>query len=558
MMLNNDYVQELMLYILYNNKLPGDSDKFEDGTLMLEFLEKNKEIIYKNESNDNNVNVLINCIKNVESDYFKENYKKKISLVNPYKEEFDSHFRAKNFAPRKQRISKVKKALTREDYVNELLTYISQNKHLPDGKVLFSNGRPMRKYLLTHARGIYRNKNDEKSALLVKELSSIDAHLFDNIYEVSEEPVVPEEKIEKVKTEVKISKPKEEISEFERRLLEVYYDIDDFEKYGTSVPIKFEDGMKIRDWVLENKNKINEIGNNVTDKIINHYFNEKNDFASVLQEVSNYIIKNNYKFPFNDFTLSSGTLFSDWFKQNRNRINDYIKYDDRRAKIVIGFYYNGIKYDFFEEKIAKIYKELKSDSIDKSDISWVNSNGDNLILRQNFDDRIKLIVEKLLPNYLTFEKAVGEITAIFNKHSFEDVDEQNIKLSNGVSVKSWVKKNKVKLVLNRFIDDDVYSICREFEDCGYKFSKNVYLSHEKKLNEVLIALKSLKRIPRGEDSIRFSDGTKIGRFLDFSRVKIYTDDNFMAQMLVQRLLEIEPGYFDFTKKSITKRKVLKK
>ena len=67
MAISNENIQDLVMFVLTNNRLPEDGDLFIDGSSMKDFLEKNLETIYKNEGNDGEINLLISLIKNWES-----------------------------------------------------------------------------------------------------------------------------------------------------------------------------------------------------------------------------------------------------------------------------------------------------------------------------------------------------------------------------------------------------------------------------------------------------------------------------------------------------------
>lgn len=52
MAINNEKIQDLVMFVLTSNRLPKEGDLFMDGSSMKDFLEKNLEAIYKNEDND--------------------------------------------------------------------------------------------------------------------------------------------------------------------------------------------------------------------------------------------------------------------------------------------------------------------------------------------------------------------------------------------------------------------------------------------------------------------------------------------------------------------------
>lgn len=201
---------------------------------------------------------------------------------------------------------------------------------------------------------------------------------------------------------------------------------------------------------MENKSKFMEINSAMSNKVLNYYFKNADSFSEVVQEVCDYLDKNNYKFPFEDMSLNSGELFSEWFKSNRNKIDNYVRYNDSRVKLILGCYYASLKSNF-ENMISKVFSSINDGTLDKELIKWVNDNGDAIILRQKFDDRLVLIARKLLTNYITFDQGIKEVTALFNKYSFAEMKEKNIRLSNGILVKTWISKRKVILLVNVFL-----------------------------------------------------------------------------------------------------------
>ena len=70
MAINNEKIQDLVMFVLTSNRLPKEGDLFMDGSSMKDFLKKNLETIYKNEGNDGEINLLISLIKNIDSEFF--------------------------------------------------------------------------------------------------------------------------------------------------------------------------------------------------------------------------------------------------------------------------------------------------------------------------------------------------------------------------------------------------------------------------------------------------------------------------------------------------------
>lgn len=68
---NLNYIFELILFILYEDKIPTLGDKFSDGTSMGKYMMQNREFIYEGESNDY-IGVLNALIRQKEPDYFND------------------------------------------------------------------------------------------------------------------------------------------------------------------------------------------------------------------------------------------------------------------------------------------------------------------------------------------------------------------------------------------------------------------------------------------------------------------------------------------------------
>lgn len=68
---NLNYIFELILFVLYEDKIPTLNDKFSDGTSMGKYMMHNREFIYEGESNDY-IGVLNVLIRQKEPDYFND------------------------------------------------------------------------------------------------------------------------------------------------------------------------------------------------------------------------------------------------------------------------------------------------------------------------------------------------------------------------------------------------------------------------------------------------------------------------------------------------------
>ena len=560
MAINNENIQDLVMFVLTNNRLPEDGDLFIDGSSMKDFLKKNLETIYKNEDNDSEVNLLISLIENIDSEFFSLGYREEKDIYDDnfrnMISSFEKSYQDKNVNNHrrpivvKERKKEVHK-LNFFDFVRELTSYIEHHNELPGTNKFFSDGKTSMKYFLVkNKEKIYLNKKDRKDLdLLKKTIQNVFPNFFSDV-EISDDII---EDTSPIIQEKASPKKNVKVSTFDLRLQELYYDIIDSEKYGYNCSIRFSDGAKKKEWVMENISKLMEINNAMSNKVLNYYFKNTDSFSEVVQEVCDYLDKNNYKFPFEDMSLNSGGLFSEWFKSNRNKIDNYVRYNDSRVKLILGCYYASLKSNF-ENMISEVFSSINDGTLDKELIKWVNDNGDAIILRQKFDDRLVLITHKLLTNYITFDQGIKEVTALFNKYSFAEMKEKNIRLSNGILVKTWISKRKSDITCKRFSDDvcDVYCNIK-YGDGDDIFKKECFLNYEAKLYEAFVILKSLNNVPRRGDNVRFSDGTNVGNFLDFSKSKIYESDNLMAQVLAARISKMEPHYYDETIIGIEKR-----
>ena len=326
MAINNEKIQDLVMFVLTSNRLPKEGDLFMDGSSMKDFLEKNLEAIYKNEDNDGEINLLISLIENIDSEFFSLGYREEKDIYDDnfhhMISSFEKSYQDKNVNNHrrpivvKERKKEVHK-LNFFDFVRELTSYIEYHNELPGTNKLFSDGKTSMKYFLAkNKEKIYLNKKDRKDLdLLKKTIQKVSPDFFSDV-EISDDIIEDTSSIIQEKTS-----PKKivKVSTFDLRLQELYYDIIDSEKYGYNCSIRFSDGAKKKEWVMESKSKLMEINNAMSNKVLNYYFKNTDSFSEVVQEVCDYLDKNNYKFPFenmkNIFWVNSTTII---FNNNLN------------------------------------------------------------------------------------------------------------------------------------------------------------------------------------------------------------------------------------------------
>ena len=395
--------------------------------------------------------------------------------------------------------------LSFDDKLKETYEFLYFHHYLPSissNKVLFTNGEVMGLWLGNN-RNRLKNMNDFMSMEIIKCLDKRKLSFYDKLDEL-------------------------------------------YDKFVLDKDILFSncslrDGTLIKSFIRENKKRLSQISNDKAFQIIKAL--NGLSFEEKVKETYDYLIKNN-SLPFKDSRVffSDGTLMGvflyDYF--------DKFSSDDIYTKSIVCYLNKRRKRKLsFEEKIDEVYDYLIKNKCLPTNNKALFTNGEVIyyFISRNKDKlNLENFKEKTIYEYLESKKKLNFSEKIIELYDLlnESVLTNDSTFSDGVSVKGFLKDNK----------DRIYEL-KDNEIVSFIIQNAFKLSFDEKVIEAYnyIDINGIIPFQSNMDAL-FSDGTFIGYWLSNHKREIFLLTSVDGLILKEKLLEINPQYFDFKVKKL--------